>query len=118
MAAHQRTQRRRSTQRKRVPHPDLCKRVIERIKQGWPPEQIGNRMIYAGAKLRVCQETIYRYIYSKEGMSQEVRWYLPENRKSRRPRRARSQSSAVMLASCSARMIWRIATNSDIRTAI
>ena len=91
MAAHQRTQRRRSTQRKLIRHPDLCRRVIERIKQGWTPEQIGNRMIHEGAKLRVCQETIYRYIYSKEGMAQELWWYLPEHRKSRRPRRARKR---------------------------
>lgn len=91
MAAHQRTLQRRSTQRKLIRHPDLCERVIERIKQGWTPEQIGNRMIYEGAKLRVCQETIYRYIYSKEGMAQELWWYLPEHRKSRRPRRARKR---------------------------
>ena len=62
MAAHQRTLQRRSTQRKLIRHPDLCKRVIERIKQG--------RMIHEGAKLRGCQETIYRYIYSKEGIAQ------------------------------------------------
>ena len=32
MAAHQRTQRRRSTQRKLIRHPDLYKTVVERIK--------------------------------------------------------------------------------------
>ena len=48
-------------------------------------------MIYEGAKPRVCQETIYRYIYSKEGMAQELWWYLLEHRKSRRPRRARKR---------------------------
>ena len=65
--------------------------MIARIKQGWTPEQIGNRMIYEGAALRVCQETIYRDIYSKEGMDQELWWYLPEHRKARRPRRARKR---------------------------
>lgn len=55
-----------------IRYPDLCKRVIERIKQGWTPEQIGNRMIFEGDKQRVCQETIYRYIYSKESMDQEL----------------------------------------------
>lgn len=29
------------------------------------------------AKQRVCQETIYRYIYSKEGTKDELWWYLP-----------------------------------------
>ncbi|MFK7871482.1 MAG: IS30 family transposase [Roseobacter sp.] len=64
---------------------------MQRIKQGWTPEQIGNRMLLEGAKPRVYQETIYRYIYSKEGMTQELWWYLPEHRKSRRPRRARKR---------------------------
>jgi len=81
-AAHLQSQRRRSVQRKLIRHPELCKSVVARIRQGWTPEQIGNRMIYEGAKLRVCQETIYRYIYSKEGMAQELWWYLPEHRKS------------------------------------
>lgn len=85
-AAQLQTNKRRSVQRKLIRHPELCKTVIARIKQGWTPEQIGNRMIYEGAKLGVCQETIYRYIYSKEGMDQELWWYLPEHRKARRPR--------------------------------
>ncbi|QFU00006.1 hypothetical protein FIU85_21975 (plasmid) [Roseovarius sp. THAF8] len=76
-AAQLQTNKRRSVERKLIRHPELCKTVVQRIKQGWTPEQIGNRMIYEGAKLRVCQETIYRYIYSKEGMAQELWWYLP-----------------------------------------
>ncbi len=74
---------------KLIKHPELCKPVIERIKDGWTPEQIGNRMIQEKAPLRVCQETIYRYIYSKEGMRDDLWWYLPTHRVSRRPRRTR-----------------------------
>ena len=44
----------------------------ERIRNGWSPEQIGNRLIQEGATLRVCRETIYRSIYSKEGIAQEL----------------------------------------------
>ena len=66
-----------------------CKRVIERIKDGWTPEQIGNRMIQERAKPRVCQETIYRYIYSKDGIRDDLWWYLPTHRVARRPRRTR-----------------------------
>jgi len=54
MAAHQRTQRRRSTKRKLIRHPDLCQCVVNHLKNGWTPEQIGNRMIFDGAKQRVC----------------------------------------------------------------
>lgn len=82
---------RRARQRKLIRHPELCRRVVERLKNGWTPEQIGNRMIHEGARLRVCQETIYRYIYSKEGMAQELWWYLPTHRTARRPRRARKR---------------------------
>ena len=76
-AAHLMQADRRARDRKLIKYPELCKRVIERIKDGWTPEQIGNRMIHEKAKVRVCQETIYRYIYSKEGMRDDLWWYLP-----------------------------------------
>ena len=44
---------RRARQRKLIKHPELCKRVIERIKNGWTPEQISNRMIYGGTFPRI-----------------------------------------------------------------
>ena len=90
-AAQLRPQKHRSVQRKLIRHPDLCETVAARIKLGWTPEQIGNRMIFERAKKRVCQETIYRHIYSLEGMAQELWWYLPEHRKARRPHRARQR---------------------------
>lgn len=64
---------------------------MARFKLGWTPEQTGNRMILERSRKRVCQETIYRYIYSAEGMAQKLWWYLPEHRKARRPRRARKR---------------------------
>ena len=88
-AAHLMQAERRARERKLIKHPELCKRVIERIKNGWTPEQISNRMIHEGAPLRVCQETIYRYIYSKEGQREDLWWYLPTHRVARRPRRTR-----------------------------
>lgn len=90
-SAHRKAADRRARQRKLIRHPELRKRVVERLKNCWTPEQIGNRMIYEGARLRVCQETIYRYIYSREGMADELWWYLPEHRMYRRPRRARKR---------------------------
>ena len=88
-AAHLMTADRRARDRKLIKYPELCKRVIERIKDGWTPEQIGNRMIQEQAPQRVCQETIYRYIYSKDGMRDDLWWYLPTHRVARRPRRTR-----------------------------
>jgi IS30 family transposase len=92
-AAHRMTADRRARDRKLIKHPELCRRVIERLKNGWTPEQIGNRMIHEGAPLRVCQETIYRHIYSKEGLRDELWWYLPTHRVACRPRRARKKHS-------------------------
>ncbi len=40
---------------------------------------------------RVCQEPIHRYTYFKEGMAKELWWYLPEHRKTCRPRRVRKR---------------------------
>lgn len=65
--------------------------MVECIKDGWTPEQIAHRMIFENAVPRVCQETIYRYIYSREGMKQELWWYLLNHCKSRLPRRARKK---------------------------
>ena len=44
-------------------------------------------MIHERAPFRVCQETIYRYLYSKEGQRDDLWWYLPTHRVARRPRR-------------------------------
>ena len=63
---------RRARQRKLIKHPELRKLVVERIKNGWTPEQISNRMIHERAPQRICQETIYRYIYSKEGQRDDL----------------------------------------------
>ena len=41
---------------------------------------------YEGVRLRACQKTIYRYIYSEDGVAQELWWYLPQHRKYRKPR--------------------------------
>jgi IS30 family transposase len=78
-AAQLMTADRRARDRKLIKYPELCKRVIERIKDGWTPEQIGYWMIAEQAPLRVCQETIYSYIYFKEGIF------------ARRPRRMRKR---------------------------
>jgi len=91
VTANMMTCERRTKQRKLYRYPALCETIIERVKHGWTPEQIANRMIFENVVPRVCQETIYRYIYSKEGIKQELWWYLPNHRKSRLPRRARKK---------------------------
>ena len=48
-AAQLMTADRRARDRKLIKYSEPCKRVIERIKDGWTPEQISNRMIEEGA---------------------------------------------------------------------
>jgi len=85
-AAQLKTADRRARQRKLIKHPTLLKPVIERLKNGWTPKQISNRMIHERASLRVCQEAAYRYIHSKEGMARDLWWYLPTRRKAHNSR--------------------------------
>lgn len=82
---------RHARQRKLIKYPALTKRVVKRPKNGWTPEQIAYRMIHEQAPPRVCRETIYCYIYSKEGQRDDLWWYLPTHRVARRPRRARKR---------------------------
>ena len=91
MAAQLQTADRRARQRKLVRHAGLRDCVVERIRNGWTPEQIAGRMRLENARPRVCQETIYRHVYSREGMSDELWWHLPNHRMTRRPRRARKR---------------------------
>ncbi|WP_233494638.1 IS30 family transposase [Ruegeria sp. A3M17] len=90
-SAHRKAADRRARQRKLIRYPQLRECVVEPLKNGWTPEQIGNRIIYEGAMVRVRQETIYRYIYSQEGLAEELWWYLPAYRMCRWPRRARKR---------------------------
>lgn len=77
-------------------HPMLQAAVVERLKDGWSPEQIAGRLrLERGARHRVCHETIYRFVYSKDGQSQDLARYLPEQRRTRRPRRGRKPRSLV-----------------------
>lgn len=108
MAPHQRTQQRRSTQRKLIRHPDLCKRVIERIKQGWTPEQIGNRMIFEGAKRGSAKKRSIATSIPKKAWIRNCGGTCPStaNPADRvAPGNTCPRSLTVMSVSCSARMM-------------
>lgn len=96
--------------------------MVAKIKLGWTPEQIGDRMIYDGAALRVCQETIHRHTYFKEGIAlalriqtqlhagkqaraaaQQIRRYTPTQTRSTPWARTRSHSSCSNALSVIAR---------------
>ncbi|MEI4264341.1 IS30 family transposase, partial [Roseovarius sp. D0-M9] len=96
MTAQTLADRRHLKRRKLERHEDLREEVITKLKNGWSPEQIAGRLkIEPRAPYRLCHETIYQYVYSKDGQSQELGRYLPERRKKRKPRYARKARDRV-----------------------
>jgi len=80
---------RRARCRKLIRLPKLRAAVIERLKEGWSPEQIAGRLGFEGQPIRVSQETIYAHVYSREGQSAALARYLPSRRKKCKPRYVR-----------------------------
>jgi IS30 family transposase len=86
---------RRARRRKLIRLPTLRAAVIDRLKEGWSPEQIAGRMLMEAHPVRVSHETIYAHVYSREGQSEALARYLPDRRKQRRPRYARRPRGLV-----------------------
>jgi len=86
---------RRARRRKLVRHKDLRQHVVTQLKVGWSPEQIAGRLQLDGQALRVSHETIYAYVYSPDGQSENLARLLPHRRKKRHPRRRRTPRGLV-----------------------
>lgn len=81
---------RRARQRKLARHPELRAAVIDRLRQGWSPEQIAGRLsVEPSVRHRLCHETIYAWIYSPTGQGEDLARHLPERRRQRRARQPR-----------------------------
>ena len=90
---------RRRRLRKLRRYPQLRELIIERLKAYWSPEQIAGRLLADGISLvRICAETIYRFIYGKEDYGLGLYRYLPEARRKRRPRGSRKPRNSVFPA--------------------
>ncbi|MGR9244186.1 IS30 family transposase (plasmid) [Rhizobium leguminosarum] len=91
---------RRRRLRKLRRHPNLREEIITQLEARWSPEQIAGRLSLDGNDLvRVCKETIYRFIYSKEDYGLGLYQYLPEARRKRRPLRSRKPRDGAFPAS-------------------
>ena len=96
LTAQKLSQDRRRRYQKLMLYRELHDAVVDRLKAGWSPEQIAGRLkAEPVAPYRLCHETIYRFIYSPEGQSQDLARYLPERRRKRQPRYARKPRSLV-----------------------
>ncbi len=91
---------RRRRLRKLRRHPHLRRMVIEKLEAYWSPEQIAGRLLADSVSMvRICAETIYRFIYGKEDYGLGLYRYLPEARRKRRPRGSRKPRNSVFPAS-------------------
>ena len=86
---------RRARRRKLIRLDGLRAHVIAQLKIGWTPEQIAGRLGFDGQPERVSHETIYAYVYSPEGQSDQLVRHLPSRRKKRQPRYARRPRGQV-----------------------
>jgi IS30 family transposase len=74
---------------------DIYNYTLDKLEQGWSPEQIAGR-IKKDLGLSVVHETIYRFIYSYFGKKDDLRKYLRRNHRIRKkngnPRKTQNRS--------------------------
>lgn len=65
--------------------PIIYSYVLRRLREGWSPEEIAGRLRKDNdGETVICHETIYRYIYSKEGRKKRLFEYLVRGNRTRR----------------------------------
>lgn len=70
--------------------------IIDRLKEGWSPQQIAGRLKKSAGRCIVSHETIYSYIYSQSGKQEKLYQLLHKKRRFRYPRiRRKRQKSAL-----------------------
>jgi IS30 family transposase len=85
--------------RKLVPHPHLRRHLLQHLQLGWSPQQIAGRLAHEHPNgLRLCHETIYRYIYGADGQQERLSVLLPLARRRRRRRMGRKPRSTSIPA--------------------
>lgn len=79
--------------------PELQKAVLDRLAQGWSPEQVAGRMARDATPERVSHETIYRFIYDQIRRTKDFTWrlYLPRAKSKRGIRGVRGGSPASFI---------------------
>lgn len=95
IVAQREASKRRARRRKLVRLEGLRAHVVTQLKIGWTPEQIAGRLGFDDQPVRVSHETIYAYVYSAEGQSEQLARHLPSRRKKRQPRYARRPRGQV-----------------------
>ena len=70
--------------------------VVDRLVEGWTPEQISGRLRTGIDRLDpISHETIYAWIYSKARRPEKLWRYLPRRKATRRPMKARRSKDRI-----------------------
>ncbi len=69
--------------------------VRDRLRNGWSPEQIAGRLRRDGSPLYVCAESIYQWIYRKEGRKLRLYTWLPYAKKERKKPVRRKRADTI-----------------------
>lgn len=98
-------------------NPNLGQAVLDRLGQGWSPEQVAGRLARQQASPTVSHETIYRFIYAQIARTKDYSWrrYLPRA-KSRRGWRGVRGGSPVSFIEGRIPLAQRPAEASDRQT--
>jgi IS30 family transposase len=97
--AQERTQARRWMGSRLQRDPALRRAVLERLAQGWSPEQVAGRLARERGRKVISYESIYRFIYAEITRTKNYRWrhYLPRGKSRRGFRGRRGGSSATFI---------------------
>ncbi len=78
---------------------DLRQAVLDRLAQGWSPEQVAGRLAYEAGRRVISYESIYRFIYTQIARHKDYRWrrYLPRGKSKRGCRGRKGGSSASFI---------------------
>lgn len=86
------TNQRKQKARERYPLKDAktYSYVLEKLTDGWSPEEIAGRLKREHKRTVICHETIYHFIYAKEQKEKKLWEYLPRKQTKRRKQKGRS----------------------------
>lgn len=70
-------------------HPTLKKYVVERLKEDWSPEEIAGRLKADRANETISHESIYHYIYERDGRYEHLYQHLRQAQPKRRKKKGR-----------------------------
>jgi len=74
-------------------YPELKKIVVDGLEEGWSPDVIAGKLRTSGEKQTISHESIYHYIYNKDGRFEGLYQYLRQGKSKRQKRSSRKSGN-------------------------